>query len=275
MAIQFVGTAYAIKSFTTGANKSIALNTGLTGGIGSSVQAGDLVVVSNGLSGTSDATLTITDPSSVAYTIVGAELYSNDTFDANLRVAYKVMGGTPDASVNFSQSTGITDGGIGMVSVFRGVDTSSPMDVAGVTATGINSALVDPGQITPVTAGAIVVVAGIAAHGLGLPNFGLTGLTSIDNQAHNLTNDLTTAMGYTSWTSGALNPAAWTLTGSTTTHSWAAVTMALRPLGVGGNIKVWNGSAWTAKPVKFWNGSAWVTKPMKRWNGSAWITLPY
>jgi len=43
----------------------------------------------------------------------------------------------------------------------------------------------------------------------------------------------------------------------------------------GGNIKVWNGSSWVAKPVKVWNGSAWVAKPVKRWNGSAWITTPY
>jgi hypothetical protein len=43
----------------------------------------------------------------------------------------------------------------------------------------------------------------------------------------------------------------------------------------GGNIKVWNGSAWVAKPVKVWNGSAWVIKPAKKWNGSAWVVTPY
>lgn len=42
-----------------------------------------------------------------------------------------------------------------------------------------------------------------------------------------------------------------------------------------GQMKVWNGSAWVAKPVKVWNGSAWVTKPVKRWNGSSWVTTPY
>lgn len=40
----------------------------------------------------------------------------------------------------------------------------------------------------------------------------------------------------------------------------------------GAGIKVWNGSAWAAKPVKVWNGSAWVVKPVKAWNGSAWVT---
>lgn len=42
-----------------------------------------------------------------------------------------------------------------------------------------------------------------------------------------------------------------------------------------GQIKVWNGSAWVAKPVKVWNGSSWVVKPVKRWNGSAWVVTNY
>jgi hypothetical protein len=40
---------------------------------------------------------------------------------------------------------------------------------------------------------------------------------------------------------------------------------------VGVGLKVWDGSAWTVKPVKYWTGSAWVTKPIKRWSGSAWL----
>jgi hypothetical protein len=42
-----------------------------------------------------------------------------------------------------------------------------------------------------------------------------------------------------------------------------------------GDLKVWNGSAWVAKPVKVWNGSAWVVKPAKQWNGSAWVVTNY
>lgn len=42
-----------------------------------------------------------------------------------------------------------------------------------------------------------------------------------------------------------------------------------------GDIKVYNGSVFTAKPVKVWNGSAWVQKPVKVWNGSAWVTTSY
>lgn len=45
--------------------------------------------------------------------------------------------------------------------------------------------------------------------------------------------------------------------------------------GTTGQVKVWNGSSFVAKPVKVWNGSSWVVKPLKRWNGSSWITTPY
>lgn len=43
------------------------------------------------------------------------------------------------------------------------------------------------------------------------------------------------------------------------------------PIGGLKNVKVWNGSAWVAKPVKVWSGSTWVQKSWKRWNGSAWV----
>ena len=45
------------------------------------------------------------------------------------------------------------------------------------------------------------------------------------------------------------------------------------PPASSGNIKVFNGATFEAKPVKVWSGSAWVTKPFKRWDGSDWITL--
>lgn len=44
---------------------------------------------------------------------------------------------------------------------------------------------------------------------------------------------------------------------------------------VGGNVKVYTGTAFVAKPVKVWTGTAWVTKPVKRWSGTAWVTTPY
>lgn len=42
-----------------------------------------------------------------------------------------------------------------------------------------------------------------------------------------------------------------------------------------GQIKVWDGSQWVAKPMKVWDGSQWVTKPVKYYNGTEWVTTPY
>jgi hypothetical protein len=55
----------------------------------------------------------------------------------------------------------------------------------------------------------------------------------------------------------------------------AAQIQADAPPGNTGQIKVWTGAAWVAKPVKVWNGSTWEIKPVKYWNGSDWITTPY
>ena len=45
--------------------------------------------------------------------------------------------------------------------------------------------------------------------------------------------------------------------------------------GTTGQIKVWTGASFEAKPVKVWNGSTWVTKPLKTWNGSSWVATNY
>ena len=42
-----------------------------------------------------------------------------------------------------------------------------------------------------------------------------------------------------------------------------------------GQIKVWNGTSFVAKPVKVWDGTIWAIKPLKRWTGTDWLTTPY
>ena len=276
MTIKFVGGASYLGSDTSGTNVNIPLNSGLTGGIESSVRTGDMVIVVHSVSSTTNSTLTIRDPSSVAYTLIGSELYSDDTYDTNLRVAYKFMGATPDASVSFSDNLGGTNGRIATAYVLRGVDSTTPLDVAAVTATNTNTGAVDPPSITPVTSGAAIVAFGAAAHNLGgvFFSFPSGSLYSWIANSNNTSNDSSHGIAQYAWTSGAFNPAAWTLAGTTTTDSWASITVALRP-ATRGNIKYWNGSAWTVKPVKVWNGSAWVTEPVNHWNGSIWIETNY
>lgn len=157
--IAFVGLATATKAGATSGNTTLSLSSGLTGGTRSAVQAGDLVIAAYSSSSTVDRTLAITD-GTTAYTLIGSELYANDTYDINLRVAYKFMGSTPDTATTFGPTGATSDAGATAVYVFSGVNATTPLDVAATTATALNSGLPNPPSITPVTAGAYIMCVG-------------------------------------------------------------------------------------------------------------------
>jgi hypothetical protein len=229
-AIGYVGSQVGQFAGTTTAQ---TVTFALTGGLSSTPQAGDLVIITYGVGSTADRTLIIETTGAVAYTLAGSEMYQNDTFDANQRTAYRFMPGTPDTQFRLSETAGGTgnaaDAGAYTVHVFRNVDASTPLDVAAVTAGNINGRVVDPGQVTPTTAGAMIYVAGVGAGGTGgtytaayLSGFRAT--TQVD------TNDVMIGAGYVPWTTGAYNPAAFSGGGTTTTNdAWTAITLALRP----------------------------------------------
>jgi hypothetical protein len=273
MAIEFVGVGTLGRAGTTSSD-TIDL-TDLNNGISSTAAAGDFVIAAFSTGSNTQRTLQITDGAN-NYTEVTPQLYSDDTYDVNLRVAYKFMGSTPDTATTFGGTGSVDDAGACLALVFRGVNPDNPIDITVQTATGINTANHAPPTITPATAGAWPICLGASGHNGGTRNyFGdptpyNAGWTS---QANDTYDTSLYALYKTDWTSGSVVGPSIGISGDATTFSYATLAFALRP--VGGNIKVWNGSAWVAKPVKVWNGSAWVTKPLKRWNGSAWITTPY
>lgn len=282
MAITYVGgkTGVLVSAATADNTTTVTLSSGLTGGSNTGVSAGDIVVVTVGSSGTADYVLFARDPSSVAYTLVASELYVNSSQrDANMRVMYKFMPATPDASVIICPSGALAAHASYVIQVFRGVDPVTPLDVTALTATGTGNVSADPPSITPVTTGAFVVCAGVGAASDSATNAAYTN-ASLTNVVGRTGSVLLAARsyvssGYFAWTSGAFNASVFVVASPTGTgRSWAAVSLVLRPL-VTGKIKYWNGAAWVAKPVKVWNGSSWVTKPVKRWNGSAWVTTNY
>lgn len=277
MAIELVGSATAGKAGASSGNSTIALNSGLTGGIASSVSNGDLVIAAfASCSYSINRTLAITDGTN-PYTLAGSELYAADNYATNLRVAYKFVSG--DIETTFGPTGNSSDGGATAVRVFRGVDPTTPLDVSVTTATGSNSILANPPAITPATAGSVIACFVAGGHLFGTQTFSSSDLTDFINVTGNDVTDVTLGSGLkTDWTSGAFDPDPLSFTfADDVVFSWAAITIALRPAGAGssGRLKVWNGSAWVAKPVKVWNGSSWVAKPVKRWNGSTWITTPY
>jgi hypothetical protein len=230
MAIEFVGGAVANKAGATSGNTTITLSSGLTGGIAAAVATNDLVIAVFGSASTADRTLAITDGTN-PYTLIDSELYSDDLFDTNLRVAYKFMGGTPDTTTTFGPTGNAADAGGMAVYVFRGVDTSTPLDVAAVPATGNGSGLPNPAGITPTTAGAFGVFAGATAHNGGSDTF-TSSLANFRTTGANDNNDVTIGIGHVNdWTSGEINPAAFGHSqADSADFSWAAMSIALRPL---------------------------------------------
>lgn len=233
--IQYVGGRTAGFAGTTSA-QTVSLG-GLAGGDtgDTTPQAGDLVVVGYAIGSTVARTPTIATPGGgAAYTDVAPVQQRADNFDTSLLVAYKFMGGTPDTQVTLSETAGGTgnaaDAGRYTIQVWRGVDPSNPMDVAAVVAGAINSSTVNPGQITPSTAGAVVGVVGAAASGTGA-TFTSSDLGDFLAGSTADTNDISIGAGYVAWGgAGAVDPAAFgNVPAGTTANSWASVTFALRP----------------------------------------------
>jgi hypothetical protein len=224
--IQFVGGNITSKAGATSGNSTIALNSGLTGGISSSVSNGDLVLAVFATGSTADRTLSITDGTN-NYTLVGTELYSNDSTDTNLRVAYKFVSG--DTSVTFGPTGSTNDAGAMAVYVFRGVHPTTPLDVAAVTDTNINTGAANPPSITPVTAGSFIVAIG-ASGSFSTYTFTSSELVSFRTVNGSGVNDITLGIGHKNdWTSGAFDPVAFGLSDADSTgNSWAAITLALR-----------------------------------------------
>lgn len=257
MAIEFVGSAstgVTNGSFTTTQTFSIAT---LSGGIGTTPQTGDIVIL---LRASSDS---ITALAVAGYTTLAAS--------GAIYTAYRIMGATPQTSL--SLSTPGSEDSVTIAMVFRGVDQTTPLD-ATVAIASNSTAIPDPPAVTTVTNDAMSVVLASSDRGPATVTSPTGYSTSVARRQS------TTIAAYACFktvaSAGVENPSAF---GGITSAIRLAygVTVALRPAAsvAAGNAKVWNGSAWVAKPVKVWNGSAWVTKPVKRWNGTAWVTTTY
>jgi len=216
------GKTWSRAGATTTTNVSL---TDLTGGVASAPAENDYVVVMQGIGSNADRAVATTS----GYTEL-ADIYANGTtYDANLGVDAKFMGSTPDTTVTIGSSGSANDAQAARIMVFRGVDLTTPMDVAVVTATGTGTAKPNPGAITPITTGSVGVFSGAqaAATAAALTSSDLTAFASV-NQAD--TNDIAVGAGYIEWSgSGAMDPAVFGGGSNNSANSWAAVSIALRP----------------------------------------------
>lgn len=226
MAITYVGGQTAGRA---GAASTTNVTYALTGGSNSTPQAGDLVVITMVVgSQARNPAQAVTAPAT--FTSLGQLNPNTQTYDTSMNVSYKFMGGTPDTTFTAPSTGNVADAQRWTVQVFRGVDPTTPLDVAAVAASAVGTSRCNPGSITPTTTGAWVVICGGGAAATGAAytapanyttNF-LTGFTAD-------TNDALVGSGYRAWTSGAEDPAVYTGGSTATTSSWAAYTIALRP----------------------------------------------
>lgn len=199
----------------------------------------DFLLVSYGFSYPSNQNLTFLS----GYTEI-ADLYASDTRSTQAGIYYKIMGSTPDTLIDFSFTPPAGDDTAYNLTVtgWRNVDTSTPLDVSIVTATGTNSNYANPPTITPITTGAYIVT---ISHMVSEPvdpetfdNFpiftipaGLISGGGISSAFINGTSipHISRHDYYDSWTSGAYNPSNYVVTPTSTSDSWVSATVALRP----------------------------------------------
>jgi len=203
--------------------------TSLTGGAGSSVQAGDIVVVA-----VAHASVNGNAPSlsTSGYTEI-ANITASDTTDTNLLVAYKVMGSTPDTAVVAAAASA---GARTMaVHVWRKVSKTTPLDVTSETSTGSDSSAPQCPTITPVTSGSVVVIIGANAtttdsRYIDSAPGSYTNLVKERTQVSHTTGYSSVAIASKSWSGGAENPGDFVINGAGTSSSdsWCAVTLVLR-----------------------------------------------
>jgi len=229
--IAYVGGQIAGFAGTTSAQ---TINFALTGGLASVPAKGDLVLIGYCIGSTVARFPAIRNTSAVDYTTAGARITVADTFDVTLLVAWRFMPATPETQFLLTETVGggtgdAADAGHWTCHVFRFVHEITPMDVTVVQASAASSRVANPGAITPVTPGAWVYVCGGAASGTGGT---YTCPDCVDFRAGSTadTNDAQIGAGFRPWTTGAHDPPAFAGGGTTTTSdSWAAITLALRP----------------------------------------------
>lgn len=198
----------------------------ITAQIPNGTEAGDFILVVHSARSTSDLNMSLSD---LSYTTV-ADLYANDTYDANLGVHWKISNGT-ETTLDLPGGTGFIAAACA-VQVWRGVDTTSPLDVTPSTATGIDTwKAVNPG-ITTVTPGSLVVVtASMITLQFSNALFPPAGYDNelVASPVSGFSVARAAVASKYSPSAGALLAGAWSSPNDGAQYSWCACTLALRP----------------------------------------------
>lgn len=215
-----------------------ALSGGSFGTTNLSVQSGDIVIYSVAEAiQAGPPTYVISGTAGEAYTNLYG-ISGNDTASLFQSVNYRFCTGGETAINCSGFNASIRYGRVALAHVWRGVDETTQMDVTAVSGLGINTGRPDPQPITPITPGAVVVVAGAGgtyATGVGLSNFVAPTSYAFNMVGHrsgtNVSGSGITSAIFARYWSGfdVEDPGAFTSGSAATQNAWTAVTIALRP----------------------------------------------
>lgn len=228
--IQYVGGFNYDLSTVGAGDTTVSMSGALTGGIASSPAAGDFCIVSYSQSGTSDRTARAISNAAGSFTSLMTQ-YVNDTNDTSITIKYKFLESPIDFNLILGTPSSSSNGVVASVRVFRGVNVSTPFDVAHVVNATIDTGQPDPSSITPITPGAVIGVFGAAAFGASVSGaFTSSAFDTFNTLALPMSGrSHATGFGLKAWTSGAFNAAKFGGGTANVSDSSIAVAFALRP----------------------------------------------
>lgn len=224
-----------------GRTSALTISFSLTGGVASAPSNGDVVIISFSANISSNLAIGIT-----GYTQI-ASLYANSSYDTKLYVGYKVITASDTSFSINSVGTGSTsNAGAIAVHVWRGLDTTSPLDTS-TTATNTTSAIPTPPDITPTVSDPLILICAGNAHSQGAPTM-TSPMPNLVTVGSNDTYDTSVAMASLPMpiSTAALSPFGMGFTGTdSSSYSWAAVTVSLKPEAT----KTYDAGIWTLNSI--------------------------
>jgi hypothetical protein len=220
--IRFVGGATALNS---GQTPTFNL-TSLSGGLSTAPVTGDIVIACIAFNFPQDRNIQCTTS---GYTEI-ADLYADSSNDSQLGVYFKVLT-SDETSVAFDIGTTFAASSFA-VHVWRGVDSTTPLDATTTTATGTSSGRPDAPAITTVTSNAVVIAVGANAGSTFSQALSSLTVPSGMENFYQSTVSSNRGIGIASTyrpTAGAYDPPAFGGGSSSSSNSFCAATLALRP----------------------------------------------
>jgi hypothetical protein len=194
------------------------------------LQEDDIVILAYGIADNDGTNFDMGIATGSGWTEV-ADLHAEDNYDCDLGVYWKIMGATPDTSVTVDGQGGNDASVTAIAMAFRGVDTTTPMDVTPTTAETSGTSNPNPPSIDHNgSTGTAVVAIGAASNTRNGETFSAPAGYALDfiTVGQGDSSDGTLGMGYNLSPSDPEDPPAMTIASDSALFSSCAVTIALR-----------------------------------------------